>query len=132
MKTIHSEERTLCFNLYHDEWVDKRYRHSIYLPYTLAQPLIFPYTLGCMVAKTTNIPAVALVITIHKKSDTKVELNKAAYIHSDQRSKLMKIINSLLCQTGGVRLKCSTCHNRSSKNVNRTTIKIKSFCNGVK
>ena len=58
--------------------------YGIYLPYILAQPLIFPYTLGCMVAKTTNVPVVALVITIHKKSDTKVELNKAAYIHSDQ------------------------------------------------
>ena len=39
----------------------------------------YTYTLGCMVAKTTNVPAVALVITIHKQSDTKVELKKAAY-----------------------------------------------------
>ena len=41
-------------NLYHDAWADERYRHSIYLPYTLAQPLIFPYTLGCVVARTTK------------------------------------------------------------------------------
>ena len=27
--------------------------------YTLAQPFIFGYTLGCMVARTTNAPAVA-------------------------------------------------------------------------
>ena len=45
--------------LYHDVWVDERYRHSIYLPYTLTQPFIFPYTLGCMVARTTNALAVA-------------------------------------------------------------------------
>ena len=45
--------------LYHDAWVDERYRHSIYSPYTLVQPFIFPYTLGCMVARTTNALAVA-------------------------------------------------------------------------
>ena len=45
--------------LYHDAWVDEKYRHSIYSPYTLAQPFIFPYTLGCMVARTTNALAVA-------------------------------------------------------------------------
>ena len=45
--------------LYHDAWVDERYHHSIYSPYTLAQPFIFPYTLGCMVARTTNALAVA-------------------------------------------------------------------------
>jgi len=37
--------------LYHVAWADEKYRHSIYLPYTLAKPLIFQYTLGCMVAK---------------------------------------------------------------------------------
>ena len=45
--------------LYHDVLVDKRYCHSIYSPDTLAQPFIFPYTLGCMVARTTNALAVA-------------------------------------------------------------------------
>ena len=49
-------------NLHHDPWVDhgasldKRYCHS---NYTLAQPFIFPYTLWCMVARTTNTSAVA-------------------------------------------------------------------------
>ena len=47
------------FHLYHDAWVDERYRHSICSPYTPAQPFIFPYTLGCMVARTTNASAVA-------------------------------------------------------------------------
>ena len=28
-----------------DVWADKRYHHGIYLPYTLAQSFIFPYTL---------------------------------------------------------------------------------------
>ena len=32
-------------HLYHDAWADKKYCHSIYLPYTLAR---------CMVARTTN------------------------------------------------------------------------------
>ena len=32
-------------HLYHDAWVDEKYRHSIYSPYTL----------GCMVARTTNV-----------------------------------------------------------------------------
>jgi len=45
--------------LYHNAWADKRYCHSIYPPYTLAQPFIFPYTLGCMIARTTNALAVA-------------------------------------------------------------------------
>ena len=36
-------------DLYHDAWVDERYRHSIYSPYIL----------GCMVARTTNALAVA-------------------------------------------------------------------------
>ena len=31
---------------------------TYYLPYTLAQPFIFPYTLGCMVARKTNASAV--------------------------------------------------------------------------
>ena len=35
-------------------WIKGSYRHSIYSLYTLAQPFIFPYTLGCMVARTTN------------------------------------------------------------------------------
>ena len=38
--------------LYHDAWTDKRYRHSIYPPYTLAQPFIFP------VARAANALAV--------------------------------------------------------------------------
>ena len=46
-------------DLYHDAWMDEKYRHSIYSLYTLAQPFIFPYTLGCMVARTTNALAVA-------------------------------------------------------------------------
>ena len=45
--------------LYHDAWADKRHCHHIYSPYTLAQPFIFPYTLGCTVARTTNALAVA-------------------------------------------------------------------------
>ena len=30
----------LIVHLYHDAWADKRYSHSIYLPYTLAQRFI--------------------------------------------------------------------------------------------
>ena len=57
--TTHMTSGELYKVLYHDAWVDERYRHSIYSPYTLAQPFIFPYTLGCMVARTTNALAVA-------------------------------------------------------------------------
>ena len=45
----------IYWNLYHAVWADK----IIYSPYTLAQPFIFPCTLGCTVARTTNASAVA-------------------------------------------------------------------------
>ena len=37
-------------------WADKTCLHSVY---TQAQPFIFGYTLGCMVARTTNASAAA-------------------------------------------------------------------------